>query len=124
MIGNKVAVKGDVRKIVGKDLTYGGKADLGIWTAGEIKYSFHELLTIGGVDNKVIYKAECTFKFKGIKTIGTTVKDIKGSEIVKLEAKTTKLKINGKNLLVDGDSKTDIYGNKLQVKASKNLSTF
>jgi hypothetical protein len=122
MAVKKVAVEGDVQKTPGTDITYGGKAETGTWSAGEVSYSSYEKLVVGG--SKVIYQAKCTFSFDGHKTVTNPLDTpVKGSEEVTLEAQTTKLQGSLSKVLVHGDSQTDAYGNKLEAKASQKLSS-
>ena len=110
-----VATEGDVTATAGT--TMYSPATSGSWTAGSVTYTSYAKLNSGGA--KVIHKAECTFSFSG--STGNTA--VTGQETVSLEAGSTLLQKEASKVLVDGDSKTDKYGNKLQVSSSEKLKT-
>lgn len=87
----------------------------GSWTAGTIINTKVIKLSVDG--NKVVKKAECTFTFTGVDSIGNPVS---GSSKVTLNASTTVLTDNSDNLLVLGDSANDSYGNTLIVSSGQN----
>lgn len=118
MAGKKVAVEGDVQAIPGSTFFTG--ADSGTWSAGQVVYSSYDHLKIS--ESKVIYKAQCKFTFSGFSP-APQKNPISGNETVTLEAQSTKLQGGASKVLVDGDSATGEFGNKLQVNASHKLST-
>lgn len=114
MSAKGVAVEGDVSADPGTSLYTG--ADSGTWTAGAINVETYSHLTLMQT-KKVIHKASCTFSFSG--TGPTPSKPpITGSEKVELVAQTTLLMGGTTFVLVDGDTKTGTYGNKLTVTSS------
>ena len=110
-----VATVGDVTATAGT--TMYSPATSGSWTAGSVSYTSYDNVKSG--DAKVIHKAECTFSFSG--STGNTA--VSGSETVTLEAGSTLLQKGASKVLVDGDSKTGTYGNKLQVSSSEKLKS-
>lgn len=116
MTSKQVAVEGDVQATAGTTPFTGAAS--GTWTAGSVTCSSYDQLKIGG--SKVIYKAECKFTFNGTSSAPAS---ITGDETVTLEAKSTKLQGGLSKVLVNGDSVTGNFGNKLQINASHKLST-
>ncbi len=118
MTGKQVAVEGDVQATAGSTPFTG--AESGTWTSEPVIYSSYDHLKIGG--SKVIYKAPCKFTFSGTSP-APQKNPISGDETVTLEAQSTKLQGSVSKVLVDGDSATGKFGNKLQISASHQLST-
>lgn len=87
----------------------------GKWTASPVTYKSYSNLSISGT--KVIYEAECTFVFAGT-TAPPASAPVAGTSTVKLTAGTTQLQRGVNNVLKDGDSAKDSYGNTLKVAAS------
>jgi len=112
-----VAVEGDASAEAGTT-PYTG-ATRGTWTAGSVTETSYDVLTSGGT--KVIHKAECSFSFTGDSAPPQTVGDVSGDSTVTLEASGTALQGGSTFVLVDGDSETDSYGNKVSVSASAAL---
>lgn len=109
-----VAVEGDVSATAGTTLFSGAQS--GTWTAGPIQLSSWSKLKVGGT--ATIWKAICLFSFSGLNGSGATVV---GTSTVTLTADSTKLQGASNNVLRDGDSETDSYGNKLEARAPGKL---
>jgi hypothetical protein len=113
----KVARQGDVSATPGT-APYTG-ATSGAWTAGTISDTPYDKIVSGG--KKAISEAQCTFSFSGVNDgSGATVT---GSETVTLSAKQTKLQKGAAGVIVDGDSATGTYGNKLTASGGPKLGT-
>jgi hypothetical protein len=115
MATKSVATIGDVTATPGTKLY--PPATAGSWTAGLISYSSYPRLKSRGTN--VISQATCTFSFAGTKE-GAAVA---GTETVTLRAKSTVLQKGLAAVIVDGDSETGIYGNKLAAGSSEPLKT-
>jgi hypothetical protein len=116
MAGNSVARTGDVIATPGTTLFTGANA--GSWTAGPISVQTYSKLTIGG--QLVIHGASCTFSFTGTTGPGAP---ITGIETVTLPAGVTVLQKGQSGVLVQGDSATGAFGNKLEVQTANKLTT-
>ena len=112
----KVARQGGVSATPGTTPFTG--ANSGTWTAGPISDKPYDKVVSGGA--KAISEAQCTFNFSGVNASGATVT---GSETVTLSAKQTKLQKGAAGVLVDGDSATGTYGNKLTASGGPKLGT-
>jgi len=113
-----VAKVGQVTASEGKGMY--GAATSGSWTKGEIKPTSYPKLSIGG--KEVLHEATCKFSFSG-KTDSSPPVTVTGTSDVTLSAKTTKLQKGASNVLRDGDSAEDSYGNKLEVSAQNVLKS-
>jgi hypothetical protein len=117
MPSKKVAVDGEVSASPGT--SPGVPNSTGTWTAGNVSYQTYSELTVGG--KQVTYEASCTFSYSGAdNSSGATVT---ASSSVTLSAKSTVVQNGANKALVDGDSETDAYGNKLSVSAAGVLQT-
>lgn len=115
-MGKSVAVVGEVVATPGSiPFT---RAESGIWTAGVIRYRNYDQLKVNHA--KVIYEAECNFSFSGQSSSGATVT---GQETVALAASTTILQKNVSNVLVNDDTQTCDFSNKLKVQRTNFLKT-
>jgi hypothetical protein len=113
MAVNSVAGDGDVSATAGTALFTG--ADKGTWKAGAVQLTTYAKLEAGG--KPVVHKAECTFSFEG--TAGTAT--VKGASDVTLTRPGRPLQKGQQSVLVDGDSATDEFGNKLSVSSTRRL---
>lgn len=124
MSGKSVATEGDVVPTVGtdptkvKDKASARPAASGTWTARPVSYKSYSQLKING--KKAIHEASCTFDFAGSDSAGNPVAN---SETVTLSPKSTLLQGASSNVLVNGDSITSTYGNKLEAKTENPLMT-
>lgn len=111
-----VAVTSDVAATAGTGL-YTGAAK-GTWMPGPVTVSTYAKLTIGGA--AAAWQAKSTFAFAGF---GPTPAEtpISGTSTVTLSASTKKLQGRASHVLVNGDEKSDSYGNKVKVSASGKL---
>jgi hypothetical protein len=115
MAGKSVAVSGEV--IATPGTTFFTGADSGTWTAGAVNVQSYSKLTVGS--KAVLHEAKCTFTFSGANSgTGAT---ITGSETVTLKAGATLLQKGLTSVLVQGDSATGSFGNKLQVQTVSKL---
>jgi hypothetical protein len=115
MPGLPVAVHGDVHATVGAGMF--GSATSGSWTAGTVTEQTYTWLTVGGA--AVVHAASCTFSFTGSDGMNT----VTGTSTVSLTAATTVLQHGSTNVLRNGDSASDTYGNTLAVQASGILTS-
>lgn len=119
-MSDKVGVEGDVQATPSS--TPPETASGGSWSAGSISYKTYSQLKVGGTP--VIHEASCTFTYSG----GTQKADSSKAHqtvtsTVTLTA-TTKLTQHGlDDVLVNGDSEQDSYGNQLAVQAAGVLKT-
>jgi hypothetical protein len=111
-----VATEGDVTATAGTT-PYTG-ASSGTWTAGSVSCTSYAKLHAGGAP--AISEATCTFNFAG--TSASNSADT-GSETVTLRAGPTTLQGGASGVLLDGDSKTDSFGNKLAASSAAPLKT-
>jgi hypothetical protein len=109
-----VAVAGDIVATAGSDTTFGGTADTGAWSAGQVTVVDYAKLTIGG-QHPVVHEASCTFTFNGSKTAGGATTAVTGSSTVTLRASTTVLQKALSNVLLVGDEARDSFGNSVSV---------
>ena len=116
MASRSVAVRGEVDATEGEQMFTG--ADSGTWTVGQITYESHDGLTVGG--QPVIHGASCTFSFSGLSSSNAT---ITGSETVTLSAGTTVMQNGQTGVLLDGDSATGEFGNRLIVMTANVLKS-
>ena len=116
MAGNSVAVTGEVVATPGTTPFTGANA--GSWAAGPISVQTYSKVTIGG--QPVMHRASCTFSFTGTTSNGAPVS---GSEVVTLTAGTTVLQKGQSGVLVQGNSATGTFGNKLAVQTASKLTT-
>ncbi len=114
MPGESVAGEGEVVATPGSTPFTG--AETGVWTAGPIAVQSYSKLTIGG--KPVIHQAQCTFNFSGQSSSGAS---IVGSETVQLKAGQTLLQKTQGGVLVNGDTATGQFGNKLEVRTTNVL---
>jgi len=112
----RVATAGTVTPTPGTDVTAGGKADNGAWTAGPVTELAYPKLT--AAQGAVIHGASCRFAFAGSKS-GSPVAV---TSSVTLTAAVTKLQHGVAGVLVDGDTASDVYGNALTVHAVAKLA--
>jgi hypothetical protein len=112
----KVTRQGDVSATPGTTPFSGAQS--GTWTAGTISETAYDKVVSGGA--KAISQAQCTFSFTGANSSGATVT---GSETVTLSAGATKLQKGAAGVIVDGDSATGTYGNKLTASGGPKLGT-
>jgi hypothetical protein len=112
-----VATVGDVSATPGTT-PYTG-ADSGAWTAGPISYTSYVKVASGGA--KAISEARCTFSFSGANSSSGAT--ITGTETVTLRAGPTKLQKGEAGVIVDGDSETGSFGNKLSAASGEPLKT-
>lgn len=117
MAGKKVAVKDDVIPTASSSKSASNAT--GSWQAGAPISSEYEKLKLG--NNKVIYQVKCTFTFTG--TDNSSKAQITLTSSIILSANSTKLQNNFSKALVNGDSKSDADGNKLEIITSSKLST-
>lgn len=117
-MAKSAAKAGDVKATAGT--TFYSPAVKGAWTAGPVQETTYSKLKSGA--KQVVHKAECTFSFTGT---GPTPAEapVSGTSKVTLVAKTTKLQKGLSNVIVDGDSEKDSYGNELKASASGKLKT-
>jgi hypothetical protein len=113
MAAKPVAGDGDVSATAGTTLLTG--ADKGTWTAGPVQLKTYAKLEAGG--KPVVHEAECTFSFSG--TAGNAPKN--GTSKVTLTKPGRPLQKGQQSVLVDGDSATDSFGNKLAVTSTRRL---
>jgi hypothetical protein len=118
MAGKSVAKAGDIKATAGT--TMFSPAVSGKWTAGPVTVTTYSKLKTGG--SPVAHKAECTFSFTGTGPSPASA-PVSGTSKVTLTAKTTRLQKGKSNVIVDGDSAQDSYGNKLETSASGKLKT-
>jgi len=119
MPGNSVAVTGEVVTTPGTTpFTGADPARPWSWRAGPISLQTYSKLTVGG--QPVIHEARCTFSFTGTASNGTPVP---GSEVVTLTARATALQKGQSGVLVQGNSATGPFGNKLAVQTARKLTT-
>jgi hypothetical protein len=116
MAGKRVAVTGEVVATPGTTPFTGANA--GNWTVGPIGVQTYSKLTIGG--QPVIHRASCTFSFTGTTSTGAP---ITGIETVTLTAGTTVLQKGQSGILVQENSFTGNFGNKLEVQTANKLTT-
>ena len=109
-----VAREGDVSATPGTKPFTG--ADSGAWAAGAVTYTSYDKVVSGGA--RSISQAECTFNFSGASSSGATVT---GTETVTLSAQPTKLQKGASSVIVDGDSATGTFGNKLTASGGEKL---
>lgn len=119
-MSKSVGVVGDVQATAGS--TVPATASGGSWSAGSVSYTSYNQLKVGGT--KVIYEASCTFTYSG----GTQKADSSKphateTSTVTLTASATLTQHGLNNVLVNGDSEQDSYGNKLKVQAGGVLKT-
>jgi hypothetical protein len=116
----RVATANDIVTTLGTDLTFGQLADTGTWSAAPIDPQPDPKLAIG--PDPVIQQVTCTFTFSGTRTVGTVTTKVDGTSDVKLSASSTTLRGSHQgqpaDVLVDGDSAHDDYGNMLTVKVA------
>ena len=93
-------------------------ATSGTWTAGQISDTPYDKIVSGGA--KAISEAQCTFNFSGANASGAPVT---GSETVTLSARATKLQQGAAGVLVEGDSASGTFGNKLTASGGPKLGT-
>jgi|tagenome__1003787_1003787.scaffolds.fasta_scaffold20890892_3 hypothetical protein len=120
MATKAVAWAGDVQATAGTTMFTG--ADSGTWTAGPVQETVSEKLTTGnaaGSAKKVVTGATCTFTFSG--KSGNL--PASGTSTVQLTAGKPALTVAKDAPLVDGDSKSDTFGNELKVTAKGPLHT-
>jgi hypothetical protein len=113
MAAASVAGDGDVSATAGTVLFTG--ADKGTWTAGSVQLKTYAKLEAGG--KPVVHQAECTFSFSG--SAGNTA--VTGTSRVTLTKPGRPLQKGQQSVLVDGDSVTDSFGNKLAVTSTRRL---
>ena len=118
MATTPVAVEGDVLAQPGTTPAPGAAS--GVWTPGQVNYTSYAFLTVNGV--AVIYEASCTFSFSGTSPppASSAVTD---SSDVKLSAGGTVLMASQNNVLLNGDSANDDFGNKLEVVTGNHLKS-
>lgn len=110
-----VACEGDASATPGTTLYAGAQS--GTWTAGPVSPITYDHLTVGGV--AVLAKASCEFSFSG--TSGNTA--VTGSSTVTLSPSATVLQYGGANVLRDGNSADDEYGNTLSASSARALAS-
>jgi hypothetical protein len=107
---SRVATAGTATATASAELKFtGGTADSGSWTAGPVTETADSTLEVGSA--AVIHQATCTFSFTG-KLANVAVADVSP---VTLKPKATKLRGGGVDVLLDGDSEQDTFGNKVSV---------
>jgi hypothetical protein len=111
-----VATVGDVSPTPGTTPFTGAKT--GTWTPGAVAYTSYAPLRSRGVN--AISEARCTFSFSGSTEGGSTVT---GSEEVVLRAASTVLQKGAAGVIVDGDSATGTFGNRLSASTAEPLKT-
>jgi hypothetical protein len=119
MAGKSAAKASEITATAGT--TFYSPAVKGSWTAGPVQpVTTYSKLKTGGT--AVVHKAECTFSFSGT---GPTPAEspVATTKKVTLVGKTTLLQKGLSNVIVDGDSKTDSWGNKLEASASGKLKS-
>jgi hypothetical protein len=116
--GKKAVKTGEVTATAGT--TMYSPAVKGSWLAGPVIPTSYSKLKSGG--GAVLSEAKCTFSFTGT---GPTPAEapVSGTSTVTLSAQTTRLQKGASNVLVDGESKKDEYGNELKASAQGKLST-
>jgi hypothetical protein len=119
MAGKSAAKSGEVK--AKKGTKFFDPAVKGNWTAPQmVDETTYPKLTSGGVP--VLHKVEATFSFSGNgpppseAPVNTTTK-------VTLVGETTLLQKGLSNVIVDGDTETDSWGNELKASASGKLKT-
>lgn len=118
MAGKSAATSGEVKATAGT--VFFSPAVKGSWTAGPVQETTYSKLKSGG--GAVVHKAECTFSFSGT---GPTPAEapVATTKKLTLVAKTTLLQKGRSNVIVDGDTETDSWGNELKASASGPLKT-
>ncbi|RUN74795.1 hypothetical protein EJC47_19765 [Sphingomonas sp. TF3] len=111
-----VAVEGDVSPSPGT--TPYSPAVSGAWSPGAVTYTKYDKLTVGGA--KTVWQAKCTFSFAGSDANGVAVA---GTSNLTLTAGSTKLQGGSSNVLLNGDTANDSYGNTLTVNAAGKLQS-
>ncbi|MCF2872543.1 hypothetical protein L0664_15815 [Octadecabacter sp. G9-8] len=106
-----LAVVGDTSATAGGPAGPDGSA--GAWTPRTVSESSYTQMTNHGP--KVIFEAECTFDYLGTKT---NTNDTVGDSTVTLTASSSVLRVDGGDVLLDGDTAQDSWGNTLTVSAS------
>jgi len=92
----------------------------GQWKAGEIIFKAHQKIKVDG--QPVIYEAQCVFTYSGGKTTeGTADFPTPVLDTVSLIAKKNKLREDQNYVLLDGDSQSSQFGNKLEIKSKRKL---
>lgn len=89
----------------------------GAWTAGPVTETAYPKLSVNA--KGVIHQARCTFTYSGVDASSAPVGPL--TSTVTLSAATTILQKGVSNVLRDGDTRSDIHGNKLEVRASGKL---
>jgi hypothetical protein len=114
-----VAARGDVTATKGTI----GKASYpagGAWAAGDVAFDVDSKLVISGA--AVLHEASCTFTHSGGQTTSTPpVTEASWTADVTLGPSSTKLKVGGRAVVLDGDTKQDAYGNTLKAGSSRKL---
>lgn len=114
-----VAARGDVtatKGTIGKASHPAG----GSWAAGDVEHDADSKLTISGA--AVLHEASCTFTHSGGQTTSTPpVTEDPWTSKVTLGPSSTKLKVGGRAVILDGDTKQDAYGNALKAGSSRKL---
>jgi hypothetical protein len=119
MAGKSAAKAGDIKATAGT--TMYSPAVTGSWVAGPVQpVTGYAKLTTGG--SQVVHEAKCTFSFTGTGPSPGNA-PVSGTSTVTLSGKTTKLQKGKSNVIHDGDSEQDSYGNKLEAQASGKLKT-
>ena len=122
-----VAKAGDVQATRGPPTSPPSPSMSGSWTAGTIVESTYPGLTIGSAP--VVYGATCRFEFSGTdNSSGTpvTIPPPLPSSVVSLPpagAPPTTLQRGASNVLRQGDTNSDTYGNTLSVAATGHLTS-
>jgi hypothetical protein len=118
MATSSVACVGDVTATAGAGIP--PTADAGIWTAGPVTLTSYDKLTVNGA--KAVHQAQCTFSFNGTKgtTPPVTVTD---SSTVTLTAAPTILEGSLSNVLRNGDSASDTFGNTVKATSARLLTS-
>jgi hypothetical protein len=119
MAGKSAAKSGDVKPKPGT--TFYSPAVKGSWKkVGDVQETSYSSLKSGGA--AVLHKVECKFSFSGT---GPTPAEapVTTVETVTLVGMTTLLQKGLSNVIVDGDVKTDSWGNELKATASGPLKT-
>jgi hypothetical protein len=120
MVTRSVACIGDVTAVAGSIIpSVGGTpiADTGVWTGGTVTPTSYDKLTVNGA--QVVYQAQCAFTFSGTKSNNP----VTFSSTVTLTAATTILQSGLSNVLRDGDSASDAYGNTVKTSGTGLLSS-
>jgi hypothetical protein len=121
MVTRSVTCIGDVTAAAGNVIpSENGSpiADNGGWTAGPVTPTSYKQLTVNGAE--VVYQAQCIFSFAGTKSNSP----VKASSTVTLKAAAATILQGGlSNLLRDGDSVKDMYGNTVKATGTRLLAS-